>query len=893
MHPRKHLSIRIAGFLLALLVSLIVIAYVSPPTFSPVPQAAIQSITMIFAHGVSDVFSGLAAILLAVLLVAIGFSARAWRKIFLFILPIVIFTMSTRIGIGIASANDGAIKEINLLLKMSPGAPTSEDVVNHFLSGGGDDPPLDSLRVGSPTGAYHLLPFRASGEFKRLLDEKPDSPRAQLERFIVVTYPEESNLEEALVALKADEFVASATLPVISYRDSLELRNEAHANQEWPLPAGTPSSQYGRQQMNSDAALARAGGHSLVGFVDSGLHTTHPSLRQFSQTGSYIGGNFVPAASWDVAIPSVDNDPNVDELQPVNSPPTSECYNGGLPLVPINGGHGTHTAGLVAANSAIPGGLLGTCRNCGIAVAKIAWPACVSENTLKNLFYDNRESAAITHLIDNGVQVINISLGGYTTANNICAAPPIDFGPFCTALVYARVTDTTVVAASGNWRTKIFFPASHPQSIAVGGVDSANQFWDKSPGGYANCPFGTDSECGSNYTTSPGTDQKQQELVAAADEVLSLTYSGVNWSPLIGCGDGFPGPGWGNGKGLCSGTSMSAPHVSGLVGQLRSINPLVLTGQPIPAFLEFDGLRTVLANTTFEAQASISVSPTRGYGLPDAEAAVKSFLGIVKGQYVKNRVTPLFSLYSTTNQDYAYTTFPQTAVALIRGKLDNGSHPAPPHVSYVPVGPYVRDAKSPGGTYRFPVEYEINPALREKARAEAYIFTTEFKPNVDWPDLIPVYLVDKTYQGGRDFMLVTSAYEIEQAAAQGYALRNIQGYIAAGCKGISMPCQHLLPFYRACKPSVSDCAHFVETDRATYESAGYTQSWLAGGSTVIGYAFDSSDYDDDGLPDGFERVVGTNPTSADSDGDQTHDGTEFPMIHISKRDPCSIPNTCP
>lgn len=180
MHPRKHLSIRIAGFLLALLVSLIVIAYVSPPTFSPVPQAAIQSITMIFAHGVSDVFSGLAAILLAVLLVAIGFSARAWRKIFLFILPIVIFTMSTRIGIGIASANDGAIKEINLLLKMSPGAPTSEDVVNHFLSGGGDDPPLDSLRVGSPTGAYHLLPFRASGEFKRLLDEKPDSPRAQL-----------------------------------------------------------------------------------------------------------------------------------------------------------------------------------------------------------------------------------------------------------------------------------------------------------------------------------------------------------------------------------------------------------------------------------------------------------------------------------------------------------------------------------------------------------------------------------------------------------------------------------------------------------------------------------------------------------------------------------------
>lgn len=56
---------------------------------------------------------------------------------------------------------------------------------------------------------------------------------------------------------------------------------------------------------------------------------------------------------------------------------------------------------------------------------------------------------------------------------------------------------------------------------------------------------------------------------------------------------------------------------------------------------------------------------------------------------------------------------------------------------------------------------------------------------------------------------------------------------------------------------------------------------------MIGYACSSIDEGDhDGLPDDFEYVIGTDPFSADSDGDGTPDATEFPLAGIAVSDPC-------
>ena len=94
-------------------------------------------------------------------------------------------------------------------------------------------------------------------------------------------------------------------------------------------------------------------------------------------------------------------------------------------------------------------------------------------------------------------------------------------------------------------------------------------------------------------------------------------------------------------------------------------------------------------------------------------------------------------------------------------------------------------------------------------------------------------------------------------------------------------------FYRACKIADDDCATFLESERTTFEAAGYMAAYPSGSNKVLGYAYPAIDTDGDGLVDGFEYVVGTKPLVADSDGDGTADGIELPMAGVPVSDPCS------
>lgn len=66
-----------------------------------------------------------------------------------------------------------------------------------------------------------------------------------------------------------------------------------------------------------------------------------------------------------------------------------------------------------------------------------------------------------------------------------------------------------------------------------------------------------------------------------------------------------------------------------------------------------------------------------GHGRPDAAAAAQKMLGKVAGGWVRNRATPLFRLYSSQTADYADTTSPQMAVALMINQVVRRSSPGP------------------------------------------------------------------------------------------------------------------------------------------------------------------------------------------------------------------------
>lgn len=505
---------------------------------------------------------------------------------------------------------------------------------------------------------------------------------------------------------------------------------------------------------------------------------------------------------------------------------------------------------------------------------------------------------AISALATTASQVINSSFGTFWIEGYCEGAPASTNDPYCIAIRFARHNDVVLVGASGNNFEPLQFPTSVAGFHAVGGVFSNRAIWDdridplQNPSTWSGCPapFGTPTnrDCGSNYTIFPS---ERQETVALAKSVKSLFYPGETWNFDPGCSDALGGGASNDGVGLCTGTSMSSPIVAGIAGLLRSINPLVAVGDPLVTV--GPGIRNVLTSSTDRAAQGLGWDPKLGYGIVDADAAAQKMLGTVAGSTVANRLTPLFTLWSEGAQDSIAVASPQLAIALAR--YSNASATS-----------RVDDGALTPSFATFPSEPEFSPP---QPRAALYVLTTEQSPSYPgrlFPTPIPLFVAERTRPfpvgctsgagcnvENRDYVLLISTDEVENARAMGYNHRGRQGYIFPNCtpEPACIPAGSVRVL-RRCNMANDDCAVFPEAQASLWLARGYAGAMFPGGNDVLGYAYPNIDSDGDGLIDGMEHVVGTNPFAADSNSDGITDGAQFPQTGISLSDPCGGASSC-
>lgn len=715
-------------------------------------------------------------------------------------------------------------RELIVRLSPDPGGPTAEEIVAAGRSG---KVLSRGLSIGSPEGVRFAITQRSTGEAREQLLTDPESPRARLERYVILSYPPAANLDAFAAALAVNPWVESVqeNLPVhfaVTPSDPLFPIVDPNGN-----PALSPDYyQWGSYALNLPSAWDRIRGHAYVGVIDNGIQVNHGDLQAFLPSGNtfvYNGGNFRPHLSWNFWEHIAD----VDESR------------GG-----IGRGHGTHVSGIIAATTNNAKGVAGACWNCSLMMTRTAPLGSIV-------------AQGIVWQVEHGAQVLNMSFFVMDELDVILDA-----------LAFAEQRDVAMFAASGNDKRAINFPANDSRVVAVGGISPDGSFWAES-----TCPSALQTEprcrptceCGSNYGP-------QQALVAPAKRVLSTFYSNAEWNAPAGCIDTAHA---GAGYDLCTGTSMSAPYVTGAAGLLRSINPLLTKGN----------IRTVLISNASRASQR---NDQFGYGVPDMAKSADAALGKSNNLVLRNRLTPLFSLYSSTGQDHLYTTVPQAAAAAISGTLQEscagdlvgGCERI--SIPYLPVGPTV-----PG--------YASFPGVAGTPRASVYIFSGDRAAGIAGaPPLVPLYRM--SYRSGeasdlnRDYTYTTETAGLVGYRELGYELDGIEGYIFPRCS----PEPSCIPagavrLWRQYHYGRDDHAIFPESELAQMQAAGYGPA--PGENDLLGYVYPNVDSDGDTLINGFEGLLGTNPQRADSDCDGLRDGTE--VLNYPYGDPLGSPGCMP
>ena len=190
-------------------------------------------------------------------------------------------------------------------------------------------------------------------------------------------------------------------------------------------------------------------------------------------------------------------------------------------------GHGTNVAGIALAKGNNSIGYAGVNWNSKIMACKVL------DNN--NSGYYSWWADAIYFAVDNGAKVINLSAGGNSSSTLLEDA-----------INYAYNNNVSVVVSTGNQNSTIKYPAKYTNAIAVGSTNSND---------IRSNPFFWSTTSGSNYGA-------ELDFVAPGNYIYGLSHtSNTDYSYY-----------WG-------GTSQAAPHLTGVISLLISVNPNLTVSQ--------------------------------------------------------------------------------------------------------------------------------------------------------------------------------------------------------------------------------------------------------------------------------------------------------------------------
>lgn len=190
-------------------------------------------------------------------------------------------------------------------------------------------------------------------------------------------------------------------------------------------------------------------------------------------------------------------------------------------------GHGTNVAGIALATGNNSIGYAGVNWNSKVMICKVL-------DNNNNGFY-SWWANAIYYAVDNGAKVINLSAGG-NGASSLLE----------NAVNYAYNNNVSVVVSSGNQNATIQYPAKYANAIAVGSTNSNDK---------RSSPFFWNATSGSNFGI-------ELDFVAPGNYIFGLNHlSNTDYSYY-----------WG-------GTSQAAPHMTGVISLLLSINPALTVNE--------------------------------------------------------------------------------------------------------------------------------------------------------------------------------------------------------------------------------------------------------------------------------------------------------------------------